>query len=413
MTGLSPEGPALKHPAPISGFSAGSEAAASEAKKTRNIISLLFAAFVVNGVVTVILGPVLPILIARWGLSDSRAGLFFPTQFVGSWLGTLVSSALIARTGYRLAIGIGYAMLGLGVAGLSSHNQYGALAACAVYGFGYGLLTPGTNLYVAETGGDKRASALNLLNFTWGIGAVACPPLVLLALRGHHLSLFLWMVTAAGCAIALAVFLAPWSRQSGAENISTAETVDERDVPHVGIILAALFFIYVGAEQSTGGWVAALAKRVGSGAGTSYTIVPMFFYVGLLIGRGLAPLALRRTRENNLVLMALSLAAVGMAIILRASTIGVIEIGATLAGLGLASLYPIFIAWLSHWYGERARKIGGVMFALAALGGAFAPWLVGFISERTGSLRVGLLVPLVSVITMIVLVTVLRREIHP
>ena len=154
MSGLSPAGPALKHPASIAGFSAGSEAAASEAKKTRNIISLLFAAFVVNGVVTVILGPVLPILIARWGLNDSQAGLFFPTQFVGSWLGTLVSSALIARSGYRLAIGIGYAMLGLGVAGLSSHNEYGALAAYAVYGFGYGLLTPGTNLYVAETCGD-------------------------------------------------------------------------------------------------------------------------------------------------------------------------------------------------------------------------------------------------------------------
>jgi MFS transporter, FHS family, glucose/mannose:H+ symporter len=139
----------------------------------------------------------------------------------------------------------------------------------------------------------------------------------------------------------------------------------------------------------------------------------MFFYVGLLIGRGLAPLALRRTRENSLVLMALSLAAVGMAIILRANTIVTIEVGATLAGLGLASLYPIFIAWLSHWYGERARKIGGVMFALAALGGAFAPWLVGFISKQTGNLRTGLLVPLASVITMIVLVAVLRREIHP
>jgi uncharacterized membrane protein len=108
--------------------------ACSEAKKTRNVTALLFAGFIVNGVVTVILGPILPVLIARWGLNDSQAGAFFPTQFIGSWLGTIMSSWIIARKGYRLPIGIGYAMLGLGVAGLGSRNMFGALAACAVFG---------------------------------------------------------------------------------------------------------------------------------------------------------------------------------------------------------------------------------------------------------------------------------------
>ena len=232
-------------------------------------------------------------------------------------------------------------------------------------------------------------------------------------MRAHHLAIFLWGVTLAGCSIALIALLAPWSKQSGAEPVSAEESPEEQEVPHVGFILAALFFIYVGTEQSTGGWVAALAKRVAHGAGTSYTIVPMFFYCGLLIGRGLAPLALRRVRENNLVMMALSLAAAGLIVVQRASSVMVMDIGVTMTGLGLASIYPIFIAWLSHWYGDRARKIGGVMFALASLGGAFSPWLVGFVSKQTDSLRVGLLVPLISVAVMLLLVAVLRREIHP
>lgn len=385
----------------------------SDARRTRNITALLFVGFAVNGIVTVILAPVLPVLIARWSLSDSQVAWFFPAQFIGSLLGTLVSSAVIARSGYRLPIGIGYAMLGVGVAGLSLPNMYGALAATAIFGFGYGMLTPGTNLYIAETGGARRAAAVSLVNFTWGIGAVACSPLVLLALRTHHLSLFLWSITATGCAIALAVFLAPWDRQSGPEDVTTSEDEQYRRIPHVGFILGALFFIYVGAETSTGGWVAALAKRLVGGIGSSYTIVPMFFYGGLLAGRGLAPLVLRRVRENNLALMALTLAAAGLIVVQKATTIAVMDVGVAMAGLGLASIYPIYIAWLSHWYGERARKIGGVMFALAALGGAFAPWLVGFISKETASLRIGLLVPLAWTVTMIVLVSVLRREIHP
>jgi FHS family glucose/mannose:H+ symporter-like MFS transporter len=386
---------------------------AAEAKVTKNITTLLFIGFAVNGIVTVILGPILPVLIARWTLSDSQVAWFFPTQFIGSWLGTVVSSAVIARKGYRLPIGIGYVMLGLGVAGLTSPNLYGALAATFTYGFGYGLLTPGTNLYIAENGGTRRASAVSLVNFTWGIGAVACPLLILLALRFHHLAVFLWMVTAAGGAVAAAVFLLPWNRQSGAEENAGAKDEEARKVPHVGIILAALFFIYVGAETGTGGWVAALAKRLVHGAGTNYTIVPMFFYGGLLIGRGLAPLALRRIRENNLVLMLLGLAACGLVVVQRANSIALMDIGVAMAGLGMSAIYPVYIAWLSLWYRERARKIGGVMFALASLGGAFAPWLVGFISKETTNLKMGLLVPLASVVTMLVLVSVLRREIHP
>ncbi len=123
---------------------------------------------------------------------------------------------------------------------------------------------------------------MSLVNFTWGIGAVACPLLILLALRVHHLAVFLWMVTAASGAVAAVVFLLPWNRQSGAEENAGAKDEEARKIPHVGIILAALFFIYVGAEMET--------VRVGGGAGEarvqqererSYTIVPMFFYVGL------------------------------------------------------------------------------------------------------------------------------------
>jgi MFS family permease len=113
------------------------------------------------------------------------------------------------------------------------------------------------------------------------------------------------------------------------------------------------------------------------------------------------------------VLMALGLAACGMIVLHQANTIATMDVGVALAGLGLACIYPIYIAWLSLWYRERARRVGGVMFALAALGGAFGPWMVGFVSKHADSLRSGLLVTLVSVLMMIALVAVLRREIHP
>ena len=82
--------------------------------------------------------------------------------------------------------------------------------------------------------------------------------------------------------------------------------------------------------------------------------------------------------------------------------------GAFLAGLGLASLFPIFIAWLSKWFGVRARKVGGVMFAMAAAGSALMPPLVGLVSGYARNLRVGLLVPLAGCAIMLAVISLLR-----
>jgi MFS family permease len=78
--------------------------------------------------------------------------------------------------------------------------------------------------------------------------------------------------------------------------------------------------------------------------------------------------------------------------------------------LGCACIYPIYIAWLSRWYGARAKRIGGFLFALASVGGMTGPPLVGIVSKHAGSLRVGFSVPLLSAMVMICIVLLLRRR---
>src|ERR1700734_3372515 len=59
--------------------------------------AVLHAGYVVAGIVTTLMGPVLPILIGRWALSDQRAGLFFTAEFCGSMVGVSTLGALIGR----------------------------------------------------------------------------------------------------------------------------------------------------------------------------------------------------------------------------------------------------------------------------------------------------------------------------
>jgi MFS transporter, FHS family, glucose/mannose:H+ symporter len=379
-------------------------------RKHRKLLFLLFAGFVLSGIATTIVGPMLPVFIRRWGLDDGQAGLFSSIQFLAALGGTLASSVIASWYGYRPALVLGYALMGSGLACLNADTHALALAATAAFGLGYGLITPGTNLFVAELGGAKSASLLNLLNFTWGAGAMACSPLIALALRRNAVGSLLVGFAIFGGLIVLGLLFASF----GAEKHEKEGRVTEKGVPRIGlaftIALAALFFIYVGVETSIGIWAAEYAKRLANGITGMTTLAPMFFYAGLTSGRASAPLFLARLSERKIVLGALSLAAGGTALLISSTSLKIALFAVFLAGLGCASLYPIYIAWLSRWYGARAKSVGGILFALASLGGSAGPPLVGLVSKHSGSLRVGLLVPLAGAITMICLVLLLRRQ---
>ena len=364
---------------------------------------LVHAAFVLTGVMTTLLGPMLPVFSARWSLSDSQAGYLFTAQFAASILGVALSSGMVHRYGYRLTIVFGLGFMAVGAGVLAQASWIVGLVSVCVYGFGLGLTIPTANLLIAELHPDRRAAALNLLNFSWGIGAVGCPFVVAALQRSQRTSLLLFGMTVclALAAIVLGCIRMPADTKGNSSKVAALDRKiwKNRSVP----VLGALFFIYVGTESSIGGWVASYAHRIDAGSGTFWALTPSFFWGALLLGRALAPVFLRHVRETTLASAGLVLASLGVFVLLIANTMALVVAGASLAGLGLASVFPINIAMLSQWFGEMASRIGGVMFALSSLGGATVPWLVGILSSRFGSLRIGLMVPLLGSLTMLFL----------
>ncbi|HEX8764516.1 MAG TPA: hypothetical protein VF740_05115, partial [Candidatus Acidoferrum sp.] len=98
------------------------------------IFYLLCGGFVVNGIVISLIGPVLPMFMAKWGLNDGRAGLFSLVQFSGSLVGVLASSSLISAKGFKPAITLGIALLAVGFVLLNAPTFVLALAASGIYG---------------------------------------------------------------------------------------------------------------------------------------------------------------------------------------------------------------------------------------------------------------------------------------
>jgi MFS transporter, FHS family, glucose/mannose:H+ symporter len=364
------------------------------------------AAFVPIGIVTILLGPMLPILSARWSLNYGQAGSLFTAQFVASTFAVLLSGLLVSRLGFRFAINAGLLAMAVALALLPFSSYFPGLACIALYGAGLGLAVPAANLLVAEVNPTRRSAALNTLNFSWSVGAVACPFLVAAAARSQHVALLL--MTVSGFLLLVLIGIATMPGQSAGPPASTDDGKNPSPFEwrtSAFRVLCLLFFFYVGAENAFGGWIASYAKTLTSSSSVRALMTPSFFYSALMIGRLLAPLLLRTIDEIKLARTGLVVACAGMASLLLSHSMSSVTVSASIAGLGCSAVYPITIALLSREFGSAASRVGSVMFTMGNLGGASLPWLVGFSSDRFGSLKVGLAVPLIAGVAMYVLYT--------
>jgi fucose permease len=361
---------------------------------------LLYGGFVLTGAVTTLLGPALPILSSYWSLSDGQAGRLFAVQFAGATLAASFTCWLLPKLGYRVVLSAGYLLMAVGIGGLGVFGKFFGALAVFGYGIGQGVTIPASNLLISDWNPQRRASALNLLNLAWGLGAVACPFFV--ASANHNGNLTGWLLGLAGVLGVGALgggMLPSTPHQPGQQGPTESWSTDRRAF---AFILGLLFFLYVGTETALGGWVASHAKRTETSSTNIWMFAPALFWGLLLLGRALAPLFLRLITERKLIFLDLALASSGVVTLLTArSGIGV-AVGSAIAGLGLSSVFPINIALMSS-LGSLASRAAGPIFAVAGVGGAVLPWLVGSVAARSGSLRVALAVPLVAVLLMLAL----------
>jgi FHS family glucose/mannose:H+ symporter-like MFS transporter len=399
----------------------------SSSSSNRKLILAGQIAFLPTGILQTLLGPMLPILIARWSLNDTQAGNLFLVQFLVSLAGVQLSGLLLTRWGYRPAFLSGLLLMACGVSTLLLGSSALGMAAVAAYGMGLGLVVPSDNLLIAEIGsesssgsdaasqrsskGSSRASAVSLLNFFWGVGAVFCSLMVAWTAAHKLLPFFLGSVALFLLLLAFAMRNLPFP--AAASSSATPAIIPAGSSPSSPSwrelakspaiwIFAAIFFLYPGAETAVGGWIGSYVSRLGSRGAAMASMMPAFFWTALTVGRALGTVFLRHFSERSVLRAGYGAGAAGIGLMLWAPTLTGVIGGALITGLGFATLYPITVARLSQRFGVAARKIGSVLFSLAAVGPAVIPWMVGVISHSTGRLGAGLLVPLGATVILFV-----------
>lgn len=380
-----------------------------ELSSARPLTYAAYISFVPIGIATVLLGPMLPALSARWSLNYAQAGALFNAQYLASTCAVACSGVLAARWGFRFPMKVGLLLMTLGLSCLLSGPKVVGVLSIASYGAGLGLAVPAANLLVAAANPERRSATLSLLNFFWSLGAVACPFFTAAAAKSGHLSIWLLTVATFSLAIAIGIALMPRSiREPGATRDTQPMLPMIRRRKGAFSVLALLFLLYVGVENAFGQWMASYAKSLGTLTLAMALATPSFFYASLTLGRWIAPILLRTIDDVRLVQAGSLFACAGMAGLILSHALPGVLASACAAGLGLSSVYPITISLLSRQF--ESASIGSLMFTLSNIGGGLLPWIVGLSSDRFGTLKVGILVPLLGCIGMFLLF--LRTSAH-
>ncbi|NOT46961.1 MAG: MFS transporter [Acidobacteria bacterium] len=381
-----------------------------ESSKNRGLEVLLHVVFFISGTTTVLIGQVLPILSTGFGLNDLQAGYFFPAQFGGSILGTLTTNWFGKRNNFVLAAVLGCVLMAAGVTAMTLSSFAGCLAGFFVNGLGVGLTLPSINMLILEMNPRRSASALSILNFCWGLGAIVCKPFVdATSTRTSILltSLFLAVPLLIGASL---IRLLP------RESHLPAPTAEIRapDIKPVAIwatglawTIAFFNFVHVGFESGMGGWMTTYADRVHGEPVTTLFSPTFLFFLFFVAGRGVAPVFLRYLDENKVLFLDLITMLIGMLIILMAGNLVWLSIGASITGFGTSSVFPTNLSRFTRTFGPSATRRATPLFICGTLGATAVTWVIGFVSNQAGSLNSAMFALLVCVILLLVLQIVL------
>jgi fucose permease len=364
-------------------------------------IGWLAAGFLLAGLGTVMLGPIMPSLLHDWRLTDQQGGLLLAAKFVGSFLGGV---SVPRRLRLGVLGGMAFACMGFGAFALSGGLLSGA-ACLFVSGFGLGQIIASTNIVVGRRYREHTGSALASVNFFWSLGAVACGLIAAAVLPRFHLRGPLLSFAGLFLVTGLGGLLNPSRGTAASIEAVVSDTV--RLPVRTLLRFAVLLFLYGGLETCMTGWLTTYTLRFSDVRLLGGQSAIVLLWSALTAGRAVSSAVLRVMREVTLQRIALALSAVWIAALVTTRHGPLLSLYCVLLGLSLAPFFPTTFGLLMKRR-PTAREAGFIL-AVSGLGAALFPWMMGFVSTQSGSLRIAMVVPLVLTLALLLLSVTTER----
>jgi MFS transporter, FHS family, glucose/mannose:H+ symporter len=334
-------------------------------------------------------------------VSEAHAGSLGSLPLAGVLAATIVIGPVFDKAGAKVILALSLVLVAGALTVMPRLSSYPALAAAALaYGFGGGILNTVTNALVSVLRASTRASSLNLLGFSFSLGAIAAP-LLMSAAQGHLSPAVMLRLLAAAPALIL-LFLLPMPFPAGLR-AGTPPRVLLRTLLDPAIWIFAILLLFESAnENCVFVWAGKMTAEILPSFASRADLALVAVTVALGAGRLVASIASRRFASRALLLLSCAILFSGAAVAAYgahapAGYAGMIA-GFSILGLGMAPIFPTALALAGDRFPAETGTVFGAIMAVALVGGTSGPLLGGWLAAWNPALV--LLVPVAAAVAV-------------
>jgi fucose permease len=347
---------------------------------------ITYIAFLLNGMLALSIGSLLPFIRDAKGLEYAFCGLIVSLHSVGNLVSSFLGGTLPMLIGKKKSIlffefffALSYALI------LFADNNFLLAAAFFLTGFARGAASNYCNAKINALAPGK-AWIINGLHAMFSVGAFIFPILLTLITLNSDDN---WVYA---CGFMLAMGVITWILYLiiPEEEVKKEQTAEQKAVADFGFLREPLFylviltlFFYLCAEQGVIGWMITYFKDTGYLSPSVSQITASVQWIMILLGRlSVAWLSTKVAKEKLLPVMGTGLLVFFVLLILSKSTFWIM-LGIVGFGFSMAGIYPTTVSFSGDII-EKYPLAWSFILTIASLGSILMPSIIGKIAETAG-----------------------------
>jgi fucose permease len=329
--------------------------------------------------IAAMLGTILPDLSDRFHLSPSQNGTIAFAQALGLILASLAVGPLLDNEGKKIGLILGLSLISIALFALPKSPGYRSiLLLMFLLGVGGGILVTGANSLVSDVSESHRATALNLVNLFFGLGALATPFIAANVFGRNWVRLCYVIASLTVVTLGIqAITKMPGPTGAGRFVLADAAPVLGRPLLFV---IGLFLFLYISCEVGIWNWLPRHLIAQGIPESRALNILSLGFALGLLIGRaGVLPV-LGRVSAVSVTLVGSIAMAVTTFLMLRTRKPAVALVLVFLAGIAMAPVFPTTLAIVGDAFPRMTGTAIGFVITCGWTGLAVSSRIIGAIA---------------------------------
>lgn len=374
------------------------------------------------------IGPLLPVLMGRYGLDLAQGGLLDSARSLGGVIAALLGGVVLDRVSKRGMVIGAFAAYAVSLFFVRFEPPYLLLLTFFfLIGTSTRLVDTASNALTADLFSDRPGTALNILHAMFGIGALAGPiyaRIVLSTVGGWRSA---YEILAFACAALLAAFIvvtklatpgrggaAPGSIAGATENrrsyvadrqiaresraalrpalqamtqqAAVGPTVRPGALQLLGrlpiLMVLGVMFLYGGSQAGLTVWLPTYAiDRLGATSDTGAAAVS-FMWAGIVLSRIVSTRLVRHAPEATIVVAGLTVGTIAAAIGLLLGSVPILLASMFVTGLTTGATIPLIVSLACSCASGATGAATSLIFLVASLSRILFSWLVGVVAQH-------------------------------